>query len=297
MHPRLPHRIRCLLLVATTIALMPGAELSRRSYDSEIMGRAITYSVYVPPDPPPTGGWPLVLVLHGLGRHDQSLAQDPEALAEIGKCRFVIVCTNGTDYPSERFASFKLMVREVLQRARAELPVSPLPSMTGICGWSMGGYGAIRFAQAFPEDVAVVGSSIGILDQPGTSGKNPELTDDQGQKHADPGSEDGQRRRARIAGVPEPGVPLQPDPLAGSLHPAIHAEKLRGKAVLIIAATEAGDYQGNLKFHRTLTDLGIPAEFHEIPGKHTFASVRASLPIWFEFMAEHLRPDGPQTAP
>jgi hypothetical protein len=56
---------------------------------------------------------------------------------------------------------FKFMLRELLQLARKELPVSPLSRWTGICGWSMEGYTAFRFAVAFPEEVHSI--TVGLL--------------------------------------------------------------------------------------------------------------------------------------
>jgi len=50
------------------------------------------------------------------------------------------------------------VIRELLTVVRTELPVSSLPARTGICGWSMGGYGAVRFAETFPKELHAVAS-------------------------------------------------------------------------------------------------------------------------------------------
>ena len=140
--------------------------------------------------------------------------------------------------------------------------MSPLPERTGICGWSMGGYGAIRFAEAFPDQIRAVASGIGLLDYP---------------------SKDLPVKEFGVADCFGKDTALWP-----SFNCMTNAEKLRGIDILVIAAKEAWDYQMNLNFHARLEKLGIKHDYREISGGHTFQSVQESLPQWFEFMNNHL---------
>lgn len=241
--------------------------IARRIFISAALGRVAEYSVFIPTEPPPPGGWPLVLVLHGAGRNHRTLADDPPCRDVILKQKLALLFPDaGTtwylDRPDTPHAMYRTFLLELLLLARKEFPVSPLPARTGICGWSMGGYGAVRFAQTYPEQVRAVASGIGLLDYP-----NPDLP------------------------VREFGV----DACFGAdsarwpdFNCMTHAERLRDHALLLVAARDAWDYPMNLNFRARLDGLAIPHAYREIPGAHAFPSVRACLPEWLEFMAQNL---------
>jgi S-formylglutathione hydrolase FrmB len=258
-------------------AAVTGAELRipPRSFYSPALGREVAYSAFVPSGPVPTGGWPLVLVLHGDGRDHRTVADNPALGADAAKRRAVLVFADGgrgwyLDSPTDPKSRYQSMLRELLTEARKTLPVSPAPERTAVCGWSMGGYGAVRFAQAFPGEVGAVATTLGLLDFP-----NPGLPAEQ--NYPVPalfGRDEAARAKASCTADPEP---------------------LRGKAILVIAAKGAFDARMNRNFRDRLAAAGVPHEFHEVDGGHDFPTVRATLPqIWDFLDARFARPDAPR---
>jgi S-formylglutathione hydrolase FrmB len=264
-----------ILIVATLLgAVVPAGApaddaVPVKRFASESLGRDVDYSVFVPKDSAPAGGWPLVLLLHGAGRNHRTLADDPTCRTVILKQKFVIVFADGkggwyVDSPVDPKSRYQSMLRELLDHARRTLPVSPEPERTGICGWSMGGYGTMRFAQTFPKEIGVVATSIALLDFP-----SPVLPKEQ--NHTVP----------KVFGT---------DPSVWPKHNCMsYTEALRGKSILIVAANQAFDAQMNRNFHAKLESTGIPHKFHELEGGHVFSIVQASVPIMFDFLAEHLK--------
>jgi S-formylglutathione hydrolase FrmB len=210
----------------------------------------------------------MVLVLHGAGRHHRSLADDPIARAAILSRRLVLVFADGKlgwwldsqADPDSRYAS---MLLELMALARQDLPVSRSASHTGICGWSMGGYGAVRFAETYPREVSAVATAIALLDFP-----NPALPREQN------------HRVPAVFGE-------TPDKWPG-LNCMAEAERLRGHPLLLIAARQAFDYQMHLNFHRRLAELDIDHELQELAGGHTFPIVQEAWPQMLDFMEKHL---------
>jgi S-formylglutathione hydrolase FrmB len=260
---------------AVTIRDNVGAEVQQntastpaRTFHSAALGRDVDYSAYIPADEPPRGGWPLVLLLHGAGRNHRSVVDDERCRDELTKCKLVVVCADGAqgwylDSPVEPASRYQSMLRELLAIARQTLPVSAKPERTGICGWSMGGYGAMRFAEAFPSEVRAVATTIALLDFP-----NPRLPREQ-------------------------NFPIAP--LFGGerntwakYNCMTDVEPLRGKRLLIVTAGNAFDVQMNRNFHARLDAAGIAHEFREVPGAHDFRTVQTTLPILFDFLEKKL---------
>lgn len=259
-------------------ALLGGAELlaadtiEARTFRSEALGRDVPYSVFIPSEPAPVEGWPMVLVLHGAGRNHRTLADSPQTRAAILSRRLVLVFADGKlgwwfDSEAESASKYGSMLRELLDLARKELPVSVAPACTGICGWSMGGYGSVRFAEAHPEELRAVATAIALLDYPNSS-----LPREQ---------------NYRMSSV------FGPDPAQWSrLNCMTDAERLRGLDLLFIAPLRAFDYQMHLNFHQRLESLKIPHELREIDGGHTFPAVEEAWPQMLDFMESRLGSDG-----
>jgi S-formylglutathione hydrolase FrmB len=243
--------------------------IAAKSFASKALDRAVEYSVFVPAGEAPAGGWPLVLLLHGAGRHHRSLADDPATREVILKQKFVIVFADGKggwylDSPVDPKSRYQSMLRELLEHSRKTLPISPRPEQTGICGWSMGGYGTMRFAQTFPEEFAAVATTIALLDFP-----NPDLP--KNQNYTVP----------KVFGT-DPEVWAKQTCMA-------HVERLRGKSILIVSGDRAFDTQMNRNFHAKLEAAGIAHTYREVDGGHTFAVVQATVPMMFAFFAERFR--------
>jgi S-formylglutathione hydrolase FrmB len=269
---RVMKTVRLLVMTLLSTLVPTGARaddvIPVKSFSSAALGRDVDYSVFVPQEEVPEGGWPLVLLLHGAGRHHRTLADDPATREVILKQKVVIVFADGKggwylDSPVDPKSRYQSMLGELLVQARKTLPVSPEPKRTGVCGWSMGGYGSMRFAQAFHDEIGAVATTIALLDFP-----NPKLP--KKENYTVP----------KVFGT---------DPAIWAKHnPMNHIDVLRGKSILIVAANQAFDTRMNRNFHAKLESAGIAHEYREVEGGHTFPVVQATVPMLLEFLAKRL---------
>jgi S-formylglutathione hydrolase FrmB len=236
---------------------------------SEPLGRSMKATVILPAKfREGTTDWPVLYLLHGRGRHHRSLVEPDDTRASLLEANFFIVLPNGEDgwyidsptITADRYAAH---LTQVIELATSLYPVSQDRRKTGITGWSMGGYGAVRYAEAHPERFGAVASIIGALDFP-----RP-VTLPEGQNYTVP--------RERFGDDPAEWRKYNP------LH---HADRLQDTAVLIVAAEQAFDLTMNKNFAGKLSELGIEYEWRLLEGGHKFEVVAAALPIVLDFMAD-----------
>ncbi len=147
---------------------------------SHILKRNVHYCVQVPGsyEQKDASGqprrFPVLYYLHGLGDNEQSfsrsggwtLIEDLRAQGKIGD--FLIVAPEGyasfyinSADGSERYSDFFL--REFIPYIEKKYRVLPGREARGITGISMGGYGALRFAFAYPELFSAVSAQSAAL--------------------------------------------------------------------------------------------------------------------------------------
>lgn len=134
------------------------------------------YFVFVPDGEPPSGGWPVILFLHGAGeRGSDNIAQIAVGLGtalEKQQRPFVAVfpqCRErGQPYRTGWLSSTKDAQRALNILAAVEQSETINSSQRILCGWSMGGYGAWSIAAAKPEMwsavLAISGGAIEPVD-------------------------------------------------------------------------------------------------------------------------------------
>jgi S-formylglutathione hydrolase FrmB len=174
-----------LLLIFCTPAILAQGRIECSSVDSHILKRPVRYCAQVPGsyDRKDASGqlprFPVLYYLHGLGDNEQSFSRSGgwtliEDLREHGKIGdFLIVAPEGRSSfyinsadGRERYSDFFL--REFLPFIEKKYRVAPGRENRAITGISMGGYGALRFAFAYPELFSAVSaqSAALILDSP-----------------------------------------------------------------------------------------------------------------------------------
>jgi S-formylglutathione hydrolase FrmB len=242
------------------------AEIPAHTFQCQALGRMVDYSAYMPKGTPPAGGWPLVLLLHGDGRNHRTIADDTASRVLVLQQKFAIVFVDGQrgwyiDSQADPASRYQSMLRELLDHVRHKLPVSSNVQSTGICGWSMGGYGAMRFAQTFPGEIGAVATSIALLDFP-----NPHLPKE---KNYPVSSLFGADEKAWC-----------------SFNCMNEVESLRGKPVLFMTGKAAFDLQMNRNLDSVLKAAGIAHTFREVDGAHDFSTVRATLPVLLDFLSD-----------
>ena len=253
-------------LIAFHFLTVPEAQaaeaLTVHSLESRALGHAVPYSLFIPAGDPPVSGWPLLVILHGDGRNHRTLAEDAGTSALIGRQPFAVLCPDGArawwiDSPLVAGSNYQSMVRELLDEVPRRFPISAAPHQTVIAGWSMGGFGAVRFAQDHRERIGGLAIIMALVDFP-----NPSLPKEQNY------------------GVPQ--VMAAPQRYT-EFNCLTQAERLRGLPILQLAPTAAFDFTMNRNFHGRLTDLSIAHDYREIPGGHVWGTVSDALPAVMEF--------------
>ncbi len=215
-----------------------------------------------------SASYPVVYLLHGAGRTHLSLTEFETTRQTLLSAPFVTVMPRGEqgwwiDSAEGVDSRYETLVTETIAAAESVLNIATNASMRGITGWSMGGFGAARYASCHPSSFASVATILGLLDFP--NHRLPER-----QNHTVP-----------TAFGPTPS-------LQESFNPLHDADKLVGLEILTLTADRAFDYTMNRNFHRRLLELGKRHEYVVLKGKHTFDSVETALPHVVGFFARTL---------
>jgi S-formylglutathione hydrolase FrmB len=250
---------------ATAAERITTAELA-----SSALGRSLPVAVVAPETVSPVGEVPVLFLLHGRGRHHRSLVDSPAARAALLTAPFYVVLPQGEDgwyldSPAQPTARYAAYLAEVVAWAERTLPVGHTAARRGIAGWSMGGYGAVHFAETHPGKFGFVASVIGLLDFPRAE-TLPE----------------GQNYRVPVAR-------FTADPATwATLNPLNHVERLRGVALTLVLATKGFELTMNENFIAALAARTppLPARVHRLEGGHEFSLVERAIPLVLADAAE-----------
>ena len=117
---------------------------------SQLLGRLLPYSVYLPSKPQPRRGYGLTLLLHSLGANYNQFtgSNNQKLIGERGTGSIVITPSGrGTDgwyYGAAGADTFEVWA-DVARHYKLD------PGYTSISGYSMGGYGTYKFATQYPD--------------------------------------------------------------------------------------------------------------------------------------------------
>jgi hypothetical protein len=127
---------------------------------SQLLGRLLPYSVYVPKKPMPKKGYGLTLLLHSLGANYNQFtgSNNQSQIGERATGSIVITPSGrGTDgwyYGSAGADTFEVWA-DVAKHYKLD------PGYTAISGYSMGGYGTYKFATQYPDLFAAAQPVVG----------------------------------------------------------------------------------------------------------------------------------------
>jgi len=286
------------ILVCLTSSIVAGAQsrIDCSALNSRILKQVVHYCVYLPAgydagaNQHPVRRYPVLYFLHGLGDNEQTLFNsggwtllddlrnqrkmgDFLIVAPEARRSFYINSTNG----SVRYSDFFL--QEFLPYIERGYRVRPGRSGRAISGVSMGGYGALRFAFAYPELFSAVSAQSAAL-----------ITDAPHELDA------ASRSGAPLTGVLGPvfGKPIDvahwnnnsPFVLAKKNAPA-----LRRLAIYFNCGQDDnyGFEKGAAVLHDELQKEGVKHEYHPYPGDH---SLTYFLSHFAEVMEFHSREFG-----
>ncbi len=236
-------------------------------FHSEVLGKDMPFTLVRPADEAAANGAVLFL-LHGRGRHNHSLIESDEARAALLAAPFYIVLPNGEDgwyinspeIPTDRYSDY---LDEVITFATDELGLTKDPARCAIGGWSMGGFGAVRYAEDHPGRFGTVVGLIGVLDFPRME------TLPEGQNYSVPATRFGS----------DPAVWTQ-------LNPINAVEKLANSRLMLITGSTAFDRTMNYNFAARARQAGVNTRVVELTGGHTIEVVTSALPIALQFIDE-----------
>jgi S-formylglutathione hydrolase FrmB len=235
----------------------------------ETLGRREKFALHLPDDYDAgrDEAYPLIVFLHGAGRHDRSLIDIPSSREVLKRSPCVVLLPNGrgswwVDSPVDRTSRYQSYLQELVGIVGRCLNVSKAPAKRAIGGWSMGGFGSANYLAKHPGRFGTWAGIVALVDFP-----NPDYPDEQ--NHA------------------VPGVLGSSDNWA-KLNPIAKAEAFRGKHILLITAEKAFDRRMNEAFSSRLKSLGIDHDFVMLPGGHTIDIVQTALPRVMGFFREHV---------
>src|SRR5581483_9525370 len=161
----------------TVDAAPPKPDVRTTTFKSEALGRAMPYSVYLPPDYATTSArYPVLYMLHGMsGTNDEwrgyGIFDRADQMIRAGQMRpLIIVLPQGdkaywVDHAlsTDREAWGRYMAKDVVAEVDARFRTLAAASERAIGGVSMGAHGAIQIAMNYPGTFSVVGAHSLVL--------------------------------------------------------------------------------------------------------------------------------------
>jgi enterochelin esterase-like enzyme len=153
-----------LCMVFEFAAAQRGTVLEQRTVNSTILGRAVTYSIYLPPDYQASERtYPVVYLLHGYTDDHTGWVQFGEvnryadkAILEGAIPPMIIVMPNGdtsfyiNSYDGkEKYEDF--FIKEFMPSIEKTYRIKAQKRYRGVAGLSMGGYGTLIYSLKYPE--------------------------------------------------------------------------------------------------------------------------------------------------
>ncbi len=248
-------------------ALAAEPRVAKLEFYSEALERKMPLSLVRPADEAEANGSVLFL-LHGRGRNHTSLLDRPDCRRALLAAKHWTILPDGEDgwyinspeIQADRYGDY---LEEVIAFATDELGLTKDPARRAIGGWSMGGYGAVRYAVDHPGRFGTVVGLIGVLDFPRME------TLPEGQNYSVP--------TARFGSDPA---------VWSKLNPINAVKKLADSRLMLITGSTAFDRTINYNFAAHARQAGVNTRVVELTGGHTIEVVAASLPIALQFVDE-----------
>jgi S-formylglutathione hydrolase FrmB len=192
MRRRLPWLVQFLVPVLVGQCLAQG-RIDCNALQSHTLGESVHYCVMLPPGYDAAIAahsprrYPVLYFLHGLGDNEQTLFKGggwdlTEDLRQKGQVSdFLVVAPEGRrsfyiNSADDRVRYSDFFIREFIPYIESHYSIRRDRSARGISGFSMGGYGALRFALAYPELFSSVSAqSAALITEPPQPAKSGQL--------------------------------------------------------------------------------------------------------------------------
>ncbi len=247
-----------------------GDRIEHYDFRSAALSKPMAFAMVHPPGYRAGGKpWPALFFLHGLGRKETTLIDDPASRARLLEQPYVIVLPRGEngwyfDSPFDPARHYARYLDEVIALAGRVANISADRSQRAIGGWSAGGFGSIWACLRHPQAFSTLATIIAVADFP-----------------------------APNAGFPVAKNTFGTDPARWpEFNPLSRAAGLQGLNILLVIGEQAADAGMNERLSTALTGAAIPHEVKRLPGGHTFPTVQAGLGPVLDFARAHIASGG-----
>ncbi|RAP77622.1 alpha/beta hydrolase [Paenibacillus montanisoli] len=238
------------------------------TFFSNVLGMTSPVTIVMPQDVQPGEKLPVLYLLHGLSDDDTTWLRQTTLEYQLAKYRMAVVMPNvHRSFYSDMAHGRKYWTyisEELPKIVKAMFPVSDRREDTFAAGLSMGGYGAMKLALAYPERFAAAASFSGALDVRalGNLFEGSEFTDIFGDLEGAKEHRDDLFHLANAAAK------------SGKELPALYQ----------CCGTEDFLYNDNIRFLNHIKSLGIELTYEEEPGLHEWGYWNMKLPRVLEFL-------------
>jgi enterochelin esterase family protein len=285
-------RVRVLLFLSFALSAAAQSRIDCNALNSHTLREIVHYCVLLPPDYDSAAGkltrYPVLYFLHGLGENEQTLlktggwnlVEDLRQQRKIGDFLIVTPEAKASFYVNSadgkvRYSDFFL--HEFMPYIEREFRIGRGRKSRAITGISMGGYGALRFAFAYPETFSSVSAQSAAL----MTASPEELN-------------------ATMRGTPLGRVFGNPIDVAHwkENDPFFLAKKNRlaiGELAIYFNCGREDQFQfedGAQALHRQLDSEGIKHEYHLYPGDHSASYFLAHLGEVMQFHSREFQSAG-----
>ncbi|THU32991.1 hypothetical protein FAM09_26470 [Niastella caeni] len=149
-----------LLFGVSKLKAQNGTHIKDLTFKSKILNEDIKYDIYLPPQYDTTKKYPCIYYLHcfGADNHLSShFTREVDSLIKLKQFPEVIIVSPFAknswyldDY-SGKYKYSSMFINEYLPFIKKQYSIFTEPSKTVITGFSMGGFGALRFTMLYPE--------------------------------------------------------------------------------------------------------------------------------------------------
>lgn len=139
----------------------PPIKISRDKVQSHSLHKEMHYTIWIPQTPPPEGGYPLLVMLHGLGDTDinwsrTSVPKSYTSALKEGLAPHIVVVPNGergywVDHLGQKNA-YASWVLELIDIMEEQYPISKDVGFRTLMGLSMGAWGALSIGLQHPNE-------------------------------------------------------------------------------------------------------------------------------------------------
>ena len=292
-----------LVLLGLASASARASTVEEIAIPSAALGRPLSASIYRPDGPPPSGGWPVLYLLHGLNgnyRDWPALGGIQATLDRLIAARrirplVVVMPDAGNSWYVNSAAvggpgDYETAILDDLPQAiERDLPVRHDRGARAIAGLSMGGFGALRLAFTRPDRYSAVASLSGAIWQNMPLG----VPSDAASRENAAGYFQHLDSATIVSGIDRPpgaghfggvfGKPFDPQRFNAANVFTLLAQQLRAGATLPAIYLTVGDHdshnlwRGSIALYETLMADGVNVDFRMTGGDHVWSLWRKSI--------------------